>query len=127
MTILIASAAGLRQHLDRSFLSPIKGAPWRRAQARGIAGFFVIEQEIEGGLPGRAPRESKQRRAAQRPAPPSPTGAGAGASRPSALIVQNPSQTPLSPIRLGISLIRQFNSLLGLKKFPVLSHTEIDP
>ena len=63
--------------------------------------------------------------AAQRPAPPSPTGAGAGASRPSALIVQNPSQTPLSLIRLGISLIRRFNSLLGLKKFPVLSHREL--
>ena len=49
----------------------------------------------------------------------------AGASRPSALIVQNPSQTPLSLIRLGISLIRRFNSLLGLKKFPVLSHREL--
>ena len=40
-------------------------------------------------------------------------------------IVQNPSQTPLSLIRLGISLIRRFNSLLGLKKFPVLSHREL--
>ena len=40
-------------------------------------------------------------------------------------LVQNPSQTPLSLIRLGISLIRRFNSLLGLKKFPVLSHREL--
>ena len=75
----------IRQHLDRSFLSPIKGAPWCRAQARGIAGFFVIEQEIEGGLPGRAPRESKQRRSGSAAGAAEPDGSGRRSEPASAL------------------------------------------
>ena len=66
-----------------------------------------------------AERLSARRRRARRERAPERAGL-----RP---LVQNPSQTPLSLIRLGISLIRRFNSLLGLKKFPVLSHREIDP
>ena len=68
---------------------------------------------------------AKQRRSGSAPGATDLRRSGAAASRPSALIVKNPSQRSLSLIWLKISLIRRFNSLIGLKKFPVRSHREL--
>jgi hypothetical protein len=105
MTILIASAAGLRQHLDRSFLSPIKARHGAGLKRGGLQAASSSNRRSRVAYLAEPRARANSAGAAQRPAPPSPTGAGAGASRPSALIVQNPSQTPLS-------LIRRFNRVM---------------
>jgi hypothetical protein len=78
-----------------------------------------------GAHPAEPRARAKQRRSGSAPGAAGSDGAGGAASRPLALIVKNPSQRSLSLIWLKISLIRRFNSLIGLKKFPVRSHREL--
>src|SRR5258705_6257667 len=72
----------IRQHLDRSFLSPIKariGAGLKRA---GLQAASSSNRRSRVAYLAELRARANSAGAAQRLAPPSPTGAGAGASRP---------------------------------------------